>query len=176
MWYRLGQNILNFKKTYLFFVVLLTLIMGYFAAQIQLSYEYTKAIPSDNPKFVVYNDFVKKYGVDGTTVVVGFKSDQFYTKDFFNQVDALHKKIKQQRAVSEVMSIPTAYTIQKDSLAEMFNATKLFHAPYESDSALLADKAAFENLLFYKNLYYNPDSSSYIMAVSFIADSINSLR
>ncbi len=174
MWYRLGQNILNFKKTYLFFVVLLTLIMGYFAAQIQLSYEYTKAIPSDNPKFVVYNDFVKKYGVDGTTVVVGFKSDQFYTKDFFNQVDALHKKIKQQRAVSEVMSIPTAYTIQKDSLAEKFNATKLFHAPYESDSALLADKAAFENLLFYKNLYYNPDSSSYIMAVSFIADSINS--
>ncbi len=174
MWYRLGQNILNFKKTYLFFVVLLTLIMGYFAAQIQLSYEYTKAIPSDNPKFVVYNDFVKKYGVDGTTVVVGFKSDQFYTKDFFNQVDALHKKIKQQRAVAEVMSIPTAYTIQKDSVAEKFNATKLFHAPYESDSALLADKAAIENLPFYKNLYYNPDSSSYIMAVSFIADSINS--
>jgi len=174
MWYRLGQNILKFKKTYLFFLLLCTIVMGYFAAQIKLSYEYTKAIPSDNPKFIVYNDFVKKYGVDGTTVVVGFNTDAFYTKDFFNQVDALHKAIKQNSAVAEVMSIPTAYTITKDSVESKFNAVKVFHAPYTSDSLLLADRSVFENLPFYKNLYYNPDSNSYIMAISFIADSINS--
>jgi uncharacterized protein len=175
MWYRLGQNILKYKKTYLFFILLSTVVMGYFAVQIKLSYEYTKAIPSDNPKFIVYNEFVKKYGVDGTTVVVGFKTDQFYTKDFFNQVDALHKTIKQNTAVAEVMSIPTAYTITKDSVETKFKAAKLFHAPYTSDSLLLADKTVFENLPFYQNLYYNPDSNSYIMAISFIADSINSV-
>ena len=175
MWYRLGQNILKFKKTYLFFILLMTVVMGYFAAQIKLSYEYTKAIPSDNPKFIVYNDFVKKYGVDGTTVVVGFKTSLFYTKDFFNQVDALHKLIKQNTAVAEVMSIPTAYTIIKDSTETKFNALKVFHAPYLSDTLLQADRFVFENLPFYKNLYYNPDSNSYIMAVSFIADSINSV-
>lgn len=174
MWYRLGQNILNYKKTYLFFVFILTVVMGYFAAQIKLSYEYTKAIPSDNPKFVVYNDFVKKYGVDGTTVVIGFKSNQFYTKAIFNQVDRLHKKLKQNSAVAEVMSISTAYTIEKDSIETKFNARKIFHAPYTSDSILIADQMVFENLPFYKNLYYNPDSNSYIMAIAFKADSINS--
>ena len=174
MWYRLGQNILKYKKTYLFFMLLSTIVMGYFAAQIKLSYEYTKAIPSDNPKFIVYNDFVKKYGVDGTTVVVGFKTDHFYTMDFFNQVDALHKSIKQNSAVAEVMSIPTAYSIVKDSVETKFNAVRVFHAPYASDSLLKADQTVFEQLPFYKNLYYNPDSSSYIMAISFIADSINS--
>ncbi len=175
MWYRLGQNILKYKKTYLFFILLSTVVMGYFAAQIKLSYEYTKAIPSDNPKFIVYNEFVKKYGVDGTTVVVGFKSDHFYSKDFFNQVDALHKTIKQNSAVAEVMSIPTAYTITKDSIDTKFNAAKIFHAPYTSDSLLLADQTVFENLPFYQKLLYNPDSNSYIMAISFIADSINSV-
>ena len=175
MWYRLGQNILKYKKTYLFFILLSTVVMGYYAIQVKLSYEYTKAIPSDNPKFIIYNDFVKKYGVDGTTVVVGFKTDQFYTKDFFNQVDALHKTIKQNTAVAEVMSIPTAYTISKDSVETKFNAAKIFHAPYTSDSLMLADKSVFENLPFYQNLYYNPDSNSYIMAISFIADSINSV-
>ena len=175
MWYRLGQNILKYKKTYLFFILLSTVVMGYFAVQIKLSYEYTKAIPSDNPKFIVYNEFVKKYGVDGTTVVVGLKTDRFYTKDFFNQVDALHKSIKQNTAVAEVMSIPTAYTISKDSVETKFNAAKIFHAPYTLDSLLLADKTVFENLPFYQNLYYNPDSNSYIMAISFIADSINSI-
>jgi predicted RND superfamily exporter protein len=123
----------------------------------------------------VYNDFVKKYGVDGTTVVVGFKTDHFYTKDFFNQVDVLHKALKQNTAVAEVMSISTAYTITKDSAETKFNAEKIFHAPYTSDSLLQADQTVFENLPFYKNLYYNPDSNSYIMAVSFIADSINSI-
>jgi len=175
MWYRLGQNILKYKKTYLFFILLSTVVMGYFAVQIKLSYEYTKAIPSDNPKFIVYNEFVKKYGVDGTTVVVGFKTDDFYTKAFFNQVDALHKTIKQNSAVAEVMSIPTAYTITKDSVDTKFNAAKIFHAPYTLDSVLIADKTVFESLPFYQNLYYNPDSNSYIMAISFIADSINSI-
>jgi predicted RND superfamily exporter protein len=149
--------------------------MGYYAAQVKLSYEYTKAIPSDNAKFIVYNDFVKKYGVDGTTVVVGFKTDLFYTKDFFNQVAALHTSIKQNTSVAEVMSIPTAYTILKDSVETKFNAVKIFHAPYTSDSVLKADQTVFEQLPFYKNIYYNPDSSSYIMAISFIADSINSV-
>ena len=175
MWYRLGQNILKYKKTYLFFILLSTVVMGYFAVQIKLSYEYTKAIPSDNPKFIVYNEFVKKYGVDGTTVVVGFETDHFYSKDFFNQVDALHKTIKQNSAVAEVMSIPTAYTITKDSIDTKFNAAKIFNAPYTSDSLLLADQTVFENLPFYQNLLYNPDSNSYIMAISFIADSINSI-
>ena len=72
------------------------------------------------------------------------------------------------------MSIPTAYTITKDSVETKFNAVKIFHAPYTSDSLLRADQTVFENLPFYKNLYYNPDSNSYIMAISFIADSINS--
>ena len=167
--------VIKYKKTYLFFILLSTVVMGYFAAQIKLSYEYTKAIPSDNPKFIVYNEFVKKYGVDGTTVVVGFETDHFYSKDFFNQVDALHKTIKQNSAVAEVMSIPTAYTITKDSIDTKFNAAKIFNAPYTSDSLLLADQTVFENLPFYQNLLYNPDSNSYIMAISFIADSINSV-
>ncbi len=119
MWYRLGQNILKYKKTYLFFILLSTVVMGYFAVQIKLSYEYTKAIPSDNPKFIVYNEFVKKYGVDGTTVVVGFKTDQFYTKDFFNQVDALHKTIKQNTAVAKVMSIPNLFLNNLTKIGEI---------------------------------------------------------
>ena len=87
----------------------------------------------------------------------------------------MHKTIKQNSAVAEVMSIPTAYTITKDSIDTKFNAAKIFHAPYTSDSLLIADQTVFENLPFYQKLLYNPDSNSYIMAISFIADSINSV-
>ena len=173
MWHKLAEFILKFKVYCLAFLLVITIVMGYFAAQVKLSYEFTKAIPDDNPKFVIYKDFVKKFGIDGATLVVGFNTDKMYTKEVFNQVHELHQQIKQIPAVTEVLSVPFAYEIQKDSIETKFNIHPVFSAPYQSDSLLLADAQKFESLPFYKNLLYNKDSNAYIMAVSFIPDSIN---
>jgi hypothetical protein len=148
--------------------------MLYFALQVKLSYEFTKAIPSDNPKYVTYHQFVQKFGVDGTTMVVGFQTDSMYDTKVFNQVAALHQAIKSIPGVTEVLSVPYAYTIQKDTIHTKFIGSRLFNPPYTNDSLILADKTAFETLPFYKNLLYNPSSHSYIMAISFVPDSINS--
>ena len=173
-WLQLGKNIVKYKIAALSFLALSTLVMGYFAIQVKLSYEFTKAIPEDNPKFVIYKEFVKKFGVDGTTMVVGFQTDSFFTTTVFNQVADLQKEIKTIPGVTEVVSVPSAYTIIKDSASSKFIPHKIFNAPYISDSALVADKAILESLPFYKNLMYNPSSNAYIMAISFIPDSINS--
>ena len=173
-WLQLGKNIVKYKVAALTFLALSTLVMGYFAIQVKLSYEFTKAIPEDNPKFVIYQDFVKKFGVDGTTMVVGFQTDSFFTAGLFNQVADLQKDIKTIAGVTEVLSVPNAYTIVKDSAASKFLPHKIFNAPYTSDSALAADRAVLESLPFYKNLMYNPSSHAYIMAISFLPDSINS--
>ena len=174
-WHQLGKNIVKYKIAALSFLALSTLVMGYFAIQVKLSYEFTKAIPEDNPKFVIYKEFVKKFGVDGTTMVVGFQTDSFFTTTVFNQVADLQKEIKTIPGVTEVVSVPSAYTIIKDSASSKFIPHKIFNAPYISDSALVADKAILESLPFYKNLMYNPSSNAYIMAISFIPDSINSV-
>jgi predicted RND superfamily exporter protein len=173
-WHQLGKNIVKYKIAALSFLALSTLAMGYFAIQVKLSYEFTKAIPEDNPKFVIYKEFVKKFGVDGTTMVVGFQTDSFFTTTVFNQVANLQKDIKTIPGVIEVVSVPSAYTIVKDSASSKFLPHKIFNAPYSSDSVLAADKAILESLPFYKNLMYNPSSHAYIMAISFIPDSINS--
>jgi uncharacterized protein len=173
-WLQLGKNIVKYKVAALTFLALSTVFMGYFAIQVKLSYEFTKAIPEDNPKFVIYQDFVKKFGVDGTTMVVGFQTDSFFTTNIFNQVADLQKDIKTIPGVTEVLSVPNAYTIVKDSAASKFLAHKIFNAPYTSDTALAADRAVLESLPFYKNLMYNPSSHAYIMAISFLPDSINS--
>ena len=173
-WLQLGKNIVKYKIAALAFLALSTLFMGYFAIQVKLSYEFTKAIPEDNPKFVIYKEFVKKFGVDGTTMVVGFQTDSFFTTTVFNQVADLQKDIKTIPGVTEVVSVPSAYTIIKDSASSKFIPHKVFNAPYGSDSALAADKAILESLPFYKNLMYNPSSHAYIMAISFIPDSIHS--
>ncbi len=174
MWYRLGQYIVKYRRTSLLVLAMATLIMGYFASQIKLSYEFTKAIPENNGKYLIYQKFVHQFGVDGTTMVIGFQTDKLYTPAVFNAMQDLQLSIKSIAGVTEVLGVPSAYNIVKDSVASKFNVQKVFNTPYNNDSALLADKNKFEQLPFYKNLLYNPDSSSYIMAVSFIADSINS--
>ena len=78
MWQQLGQLIVRFKVVSLILLGVITLIMGYFAIQVKLSYEFTKAIPEDNPKFIIYKNFVKKFGVDGTTVMLLMKMTLFY--------------------------------------------------------------------------------------------------
>ena len=174
MWYRLGQKIVKYKVASLFILTTATLVMGYFASQIKLSYEFTKAIPEDNEKFVIYKKFVQQFGVDGTTMVVGFQTDSLYTPKKFNELVQLQKNIKAIPGVTEVLGIPSSYNLSKDTLEEKFNATKVFDASYTNDSSLQAHKAIFEQLPFYQSLLYNPKSHAYIMAISFIPDSINS--
>jgi len=152
----------------------MTIFMGYFAVQVKLSYEFTKAIPEDNPTFAIYKKFVHQFGVDGTTMVVGFQTKDLYTVRHFNALYDLQKSIKTIPGVTEVLGVPSAYAIVKDTINYSFKGNTIFHAPYNNDSALLSDKSVFESLPFYKHLLYNPDSSSYIMAISFIPDSINS--
>lgn len=173
MWYQLGQQILRFRVLSLFILAFITLIMGYFAMQIKLSYEFTKAIPASNPKYIIYQSFVQKFGVDGTTIVLGFKTDKMFDPVTFNKVQSLHESIKKIPSVTEVMSIPYAFDLQKDTLENKFKVHKIFNGPYVSDSLLKIDQATFNQLPFYNGLYYNKDSNSYIMAVSFMADSIN---
>ena len=174
MWYRLGQKIVKYKVTSLVLLTIVTIVMGYFAAQVKLSYEFTKAIPEDNPKFIIYKDFVKKFGVDGTTMVVGFQTDSLYTPSFFNAVVRLHQSIKAIPGVTDVLSVPSAYNLTKDSVNTKFVATKIFTPPYTNDSLLKEHQATFESISFYKNLLYNPASHSYMMAINFVPDSINS--
>jgi len=174
MWYRLGQKIVKYKVASLVLMTLATVVMGYFASQVKLSYEFTKAIPADNPKFIIYKDFVKKFGVDGTTMVVGFQTDSLYTPSFFNAVASLHQSIKSIPGVTEVLSVSSAYNLIKDTMNTKFIASKIFTPPYTNDRLLKVHQATFESLSFYRNLLYNPNSHSYIMAISFVPDSINS--
>jgi predicted RND superfamily exporter protein len=107
-------------------------------------------------------------------MVVGFQTDSLYTPKQFNELVQLQKNIKAIPGVTEVLGIPSSYNITKDSLEEKFNASKIFDISYSNDSLLQAHKAIFEQLPFYQNLLYNPKSHAYIMAISFIPDSINS--
>ncbi|WP_037360399.1 RND family transporter [Asinibacterium sp. OR53] len=174
MWYRLGQFILKNRLILLILLLAATAVMGYFGSQVKLSYEFTKAIPDDNPRYRDYQAFLQKFGGDGSTVVIGIQSDSFFTADFFNKVGELHRQLKKVSGVTDIASIPEVVNLQNDTLNKRLLPYRIFNYPYTSQASLDSARQVFENLPFYRRLLYNPTTRSYLMGVNVNKDTVNS--
>jgi predicted RND superfamily exporter protein len=83
MWQRLGKLVLQHRLILLIILLAASGVMGYYAGKVKLSYEFSKAIPTDNPKYRDYMAFRQKFGDDGNLLVVGIQSDKFFTLPVF---------------------------------------------------------------------------------------------
>lgn len=174
MWYRAGKFILRFRFSLLVLLILATAYMGLEASKVQLSYDFTRALPTDNPRYIDYQAFLKKFGGDGNTMVIGIGSPDFYSTTIFNETAELHQRLKKIAGVTDVLSVPEAVTLINDSVQHTLAPKKIFHYPYSSQTALDSDRSVFENLPFYRGLLHNPSTHSYLLGVSVNKDTINS--
>jgi uncharacterized protein len=173
MWYKIGQFIIKYKLPLLIVLIAATAVMGYFASKVQLSYEFTRAIPVDNPKYQDFQSFKQTFGDDGGTLAIGIESDSFYSKKVFNATGQLHKELKTIVGVEDILSIPEAVILMKDS-AEKLAPVKIFSYPFTDQLKLDSARAVFENLPFYKGLLYNGETHAYLVGVRMNKDTINS--
>jgi hypothetical protein len=174
MWYKLGAFILKNRLPLLVVIVSATIFMGYEASKVQLSYEFSRAIPVDNPKYQDYQNFKEKFGQDGSTMVIGIETKDFYSTTIFNEVAVLHQNLKNVNGVQNILSIPEAVTLVKDSVEEKLVPQKIFSYPYAQQQELDSARKVFENLPFYRTLLYNPDTHAYLLGVQLNKDSVNS--
>lgn len=174
MWYRLGQFIIKQRLALIFLLMVTTGIMTYYATQVKLSYEFTRAIPTDNPRYQEYQSFLKKFGGDGNMMVLGFDSKSFYSVDYFNELAALHQSLKEVNGVTGILSVPDAVNLRNDREKQQLVPEKIFQYPYRSQSALDSAKQVFLQLPFYETLLYSDSGNAYLMGVSVNADTINS--
>ena len=94
MWQQLGKSILRFRIPLLIILTGITVFMGYRAMHVQLSYDFSRAIPIDNPKYKAYQDFRKNFGDDGNLFVLGIQTEKFFTASLFNDYANLEKDLK----------------------------------------------------------------------------------
>ena len=61
MWQALAKFVLKNRLLLLILLFAATALMGYYALQVKLSYEFARAIPTDNPKYLDYQAFRQKF-------------------------------------------------------------------------------------------------------------------
>ena len=174
MWKRIAVFILNYRKILILLMTAAVIYAAYQASKVELSYEYTRAIPTDNPKYQAYQNFLKKFGDDGNLLVIGFESDHLFTRDVFNDFLQLSRNLKKIKGVDQVLSIPDAVILIKNDTTEKLIARPIFPGPFSSQDSLDSARKTFENQLVYRGLLYSPETRVYMTAVSVNKQIMNS--
>ncbi|MBC7851256.1 MAG: MMPL family transporter, partial [Chitinophagaceae bacterium] len=176
MWAKLGRFILSYRWILLILILGATAFFGWHASKVELSYEFTRAIPLDNPKYQAYQAFRKKFGEDGNMMVIGVQTDKFFQADFFNAYAGLVKELKVIPAVEDILSVPAATNLIKDTLTEKLNAVLVFPDSVYTQSKLDSNASVFLSLPFYRGLLYNAETKTYMLGVRINKDVLNSKR
>jgi predicted RND superfamily exporter protein len=176
MWRKTGQFLLSYRWPLLILIFATTALMAWWASKVELSYEFSRAIPANHPANITYQAFKKKYGQDGNLFVIGIQTPNFFNEKFFNEYAELHRAIKKVAAVTDVISAPSAINLVKSYETEKLNAVPIFPERRMTQAEIDSGKAIFLSLPFYRQLMYNPDSSAWLMGVSIDTQVMNSKK
>jgi uncharacterized protein len=176
MWRRTGQFILKNRLSLLILLAAITALMGFWASKVELSYEFSKAIPTDNLKYKAYQEFRKKFGEDGNLLVIGIQKDNFFQQAFFNNYAQLQKDIKKVKGVEDIIGVTSAVNLVKNEESEKLTAQIIFPQRPLSQQELDSLKNVFLNLPFYRGLLYNPETHAWLMGVRINKNILNSRK
>lgn len=165
MWKALGEAVLRHRILLLSILLLATGYMAWHASKVKLSYEFSKAIPTDNPKYLAYQNFKKKFGEDGNMLVIGIQSNNIFQEAIFNDYSKLHQQLKKVNGVEDIISMPSAITLLKDAETEKLQASPIFPQGSLTQEQIDSAKNIFLNLPFYRHLLYNPQTGAWLMGV-----------
>ena len=157
--------------------------MAYHASKVELSYEFARAIPTDHPKYKTYQEFRKKFGEDGNLLVIGIQTDKLFREKTFNNYSSLQKALKRTNGVEDIISVPSAVDLVKDSATEKLKAQPIFRDTILSQEEIDSSKNIFLSLPFYKTILYNPvrndsvgETNAWLMGVRINKNIMNSKK
>lgn len=176
MWLAFSRILLRNKFSFTIGIVLITILMGYKASKMELSYEFAKILPENDQTFIEYQRFKKQFGEDGNVMVIGFEDKNFFTLNKFNDWFHISKTIKIISGIKDVLSVPTVYKVVKNDSIEKLEFKPLVSKLPVSQKEVDSLKADFLALPFYEGIVYNKELGSNLMAITFNKASLNSKR
>jgi uncharacterized protein len=174
MWESTGRWVLKYRLPLLIVLTLSTAFMAWHASKVELSYEFSRAIPVDNPKYLEYQSFKSTFGEDGNLMVIGMQSDKFFSEPVFNDFIRLNQSLQQIESVEDVLSVSSAVNLKKNDSTERLVAERVFGPGPLTQQAIDSSLQLFHSLPFYKGLLYNPETRTYLIALRINKQILNS--
>jgi uncharacterized protein len=175
MWESIARLVLRYRVFWLFLLLSVTAFMAFHASKVQLSYDFTRTIPTDNPKYREYQEFRKRFGDDGSVLFVAAQSDKLFRADVFSDFVGLAGQLKKVPGVDDVLGFSSAVNLIRDTATQKFKAVPIFSPPYTQEK-IDSSKTVLLGLPFYRGLLYNARTNTWLTMVKVNKDVMNSKR
>jgi uncharacterized protein len=174
LWKKISALILSNRILFLLAVAVLTIFMGYWASRVQLSYELAKILPKEDPDFQLYEGFKKRYGEDGSIMVIGVETNKMYQLNFFQDWYKLSKEIKQIDGIKDVVSNANLQEVIKNDSLKKFDFKSILTQIPQSQSEVDSVKNLIDRLPIYKGFIFSEEGNAHLMLITFDQKTINS--
>lgn len=157
-------------------IVVITAVMGYYASKVEMSYDFGRAVPPNDPDMVFLNHFREQFGEDGNMVAVGLQDSAVYQLDDFRRFAALGLNLRRIEGVNDVLSLPRMKIILKDTARQRFTIASLFPDTVRTQTELDSLLHAASNQKFYAGQLVNAGNGATMMLIAIDKEYANSAR
>lgn len=166
MWTKFAGHILRKRYYIIALLIVITLIMGFFASKVKMSYEMAQMLPETDSTFQEFESFKAQFGQEGSILVIGMKDERLFELDNFNKWYDLSNDLREVIGIDEVLSIPAIVNLTKDSKAKKFIPERVFKSRPESQEELDSLMNVVRNLPFYNGYLFNNEDEFTLMALT----------
>src|SRR5262249_4520607 len=147
--------------------------MGYRASFVKLSYESAKILPLTDSSYSEYLEFKKKFGEDGSVMVIGFQSPATFQLNVFRDWYALTNDIKNIEGIQEVVSTARCYHLVKNDSLMRLELKPLSDRAPSTQEEVDSVKQEILALPFYHGLLLNRQADVTLMAITLDQNKLN---
>jgi len=177
MWARIADLIIKFRLWLMIITVVITAFMAYKATKAEMTYDFVKVIPEDDPEFIYFQKFKQTFGEDGNILVVGLQDPTVFSDlKKFQAFYKLTKDIAKIDGVKESLSIPSIRVLTKDTVEKKFVLKSLFVRAPQTQKELDSLLKQAEEARFYDGLLLNTKTRATLIAVPIEKSVLNSPR
>jgi predicted RND superfamily exporter protein len=174
MWNKLAEGIIRYRLPLSILIALITIFMGYHAAKVEMSYEFARTVPPDDPDMLYHDQFKAQFGEDANLIAVGLKDSAIYQLPNFLAFRELTREIKKITGVTEVLSLPVLKLIQKDTANAKFFLADIFTDTISTQAELDSLLQVALNQRIYADQLINTSNGATMMLVSVKKEVMNS--
>ncbi len=171
---RIAYFILKFRLSLIITITAITVFMAFFASKIEITYSFARLLPDNDSTSIDYDFFKKKFGQDGTVLVIGINKDKLNDLKNYKAWATLGNDIKNLAGIKGVISMARLNDLElNDSIGKFeFKALKNLNPTTQSELDDLILK--INSLKFYEGIIFNNKTKSTLMAVTFFEKDLNS--
>ena len=166
MWTILTRFILRNRLANLVFIGLITALMGWLGSGVQMSYEMARMLPESDSTIIIYENFKKQFGEDGSVMFVGLQDEKLFELDHFQAWFDLTNEVRAIEGVEEAVSIARMFQLQRNDSLKKFDFVPVISSKPQSQQELDSLKKLIYQLPFYEGRLFNSETNVSMMMIT----------